>query len=58
MKNWKALSEAYGLEIPDADIDRITPPLQGLEDAFRKLAASFPSDTDSALTFDASPEAK
>ena len=58
MKNWKALSEAYGLGIPESDIDRITVPLVGLEEAFRKLAASFPPDTDSALIFEASPETK
>ncbi|HMF78403.1 MAG TPA: hypothetical protein VK604_22280 [Bryobacteraceae bacterium] len=58
MKNWKALSGAYGLGIPESDLDRITDPLQGLEDAFRKLAASFPPDTDSALIFEASPEPK
>ena len=58
MKNWKALSEAYGLGIPDSDLARITPPLDGLEEAFRKLAAAFPPDTDSALTLEVSPETK
>jgi hypothetical protein len=58
MTNWKTLAEAYGLGIPESDMDRITVPLQGLEEAFRKLAASFPSDADSALIFEASPEPK
>ena len=39
-------------------MDRITIPLQGLEEAFRKIAVSFPPDTDSAMIFEASPEAK
>lgn len=58
MKNWKTLAEANGLGIPESDMDRITIPLQGLDEAFRKLAASFPPDTDSALIFEASPDAK
>lgn len=58
MKNWKTLAEAYGLGIPESDMDGISVPLQGLEEAFRKLSASFPPDTDSALIFEASPEAK
>lgn len=56
MKNWKTLAEAYGLGIPESDMDRLAVPLDGLEEAFRKLAASFPPDTDSALIFEASPE--
>lgn len=39
-------------------MDRITIPLQGLEEAFRKIATSFPPDTDSAMIFEASPEEK
>ncbi|MEP6536476.1 MAG: hypothetical protein ABJF23_14210 [Bryobacteraceae bacterium] len=58
MKNWKALAEAYELAIPESEMDRIAVPLNGLEESFRKLAAAFPADTDSALTFDVSPEAK
>ena len=58
MKNWKTLAEANGLGIPESDMDRVTIPLQGLEDAFRKIATSFPSDTDSALIFEASAEEK
>ena len=58
MKNWKTLAEAYGLGIPESDMDRLAVPLDGLEEAFRKLAASFPADTDSALIFEVSPEGK
>ena len=58
MKNWKTLAEANGLGIPESDLDRVTIPLQGLEEAFRKLAASFPPDADSALIFEAAPEEK
>ena len=58
MKNWKALAEAYSLGIPEPDLDLLTVPLDGLEQSFRKLATSFPSDTDSAQIFEAWPGGK
>ena len=58
MKNWKLLAEASGLGIPEADLERLVPPLQGLDEAFRKVATSFPPDTDSAQIFDAGTEPK
>ena len=58
MKNWKLLTEASGLEIPDSEIDRLIAPLEGLDASFRKIAFSFPADTDSAQVFEAEPESK
>jgi hypothetical protein len=58
MKNWKILAEANGLGIPESEIERVLVPLQGLEEAFRKIATSFPADTDSALIFEAGLETK
>lgn len=58
MKNWKTLAEAYSLGIPESGLDLITAPLDGLEQSFRKLATSFPADTDSAQIFEAWPEAE
>ena len=57
MTNWKVVSEAYGLGIPESELDGVVVPLQGLEQAFSKISAAFPADADSALIFDASPEA-
>ena len=39
MKNWKAIAEASGLDIPAADLDRIAGPLGALEKSFRPLVA-------------------
>jgi hypothetical protein len=49
MKDWKQMSEAARLGIPD--IGRITPALDGLEAAFRPLSGTIPHDAESALAF-------
>ena len=58
MKNWRILADAYGLGVPESELDRVVLPLDVLEKAFRPLAGSFPSDADSALIFEAAPEPK
>jgi hypothetical protein len=58
MTNWKVVSEAYGVGIPESELEGVIVPLQGLEQAFGKISTSFPADSDSALTFDASLGAK
>jgi hypothetical protein len=37
MKNWKAIAEAGGFDIPAAELDRIAEPLRALEKSFRPL---------------------
>ena len=54
MKNWKLLSEALGLRIPD--IERLTPPLDVLEAAFRPLVKAIPHDVEPALIFRAAED--
>jgi hypothetical protein len=54
MKNWKQMAESGGLEIPD--IERIVPPLDALEAAFRPLVRAIPHDVEPALTFRAVAE--
>ena len=54
MKNWKLMAEAGGLHIPD--IERIVPPLDALEAAFRPLVKAIPHDVEPALTFRAATE--
>ena len=58
MKNWNLVIEAYGIDIPEADRERILLPLQGLERDFRKIAEAFPTGTDSSLIFEAGTEPK
>jgi hypothetical protein len=40
MTDFKAVARARGLDIPDAELDRIVPTLEALEAAFRPLAAN------------------
>ena len=54
MKNWKQMAESGGLGIPD--IERIVPPLDALEAAFRPLVKAIPHDVEPAITFRAAAE--
>jgi len=54
MKNWKLMAEASGLAIPD--IERLTPPLDTLEAAFRPLVKAIPHDVEPALIFRAAED--
>ena len=56
MKNWKKVAEAYDLRIPDVDLERIAPSLDGLESAFRPLTKTIPDDVEPAITFRIPPE--
>lgn len=51
MKDWKKIAEANDLHIPEPDFERITPPLDALEKAFRPLVASIPPQVEPALLF-------
>jgi hypothetical protein len=56
MKNWKKVAEAYDLRIPDSDLERIAPSLDGLESAFRPLTKTIPDDVEPAISFRILPE--
>ena len=51
MKDWKAVAQASGLEIPPADMDRVADPLNALEAAFRPLVKDLPFDLEPATVF-------
>jgi len=55
--DWKALARARGLDIPDADLERMVGPLEGLERAFRPLTLAIPHDVEPAITFRAAEDA-
>jgi len=40
--DFKAIARARGLNIPEAELDRIVPTLESLEAAFRPLVADLP----------------
>jgi hypothetical protein len=49
MIDFKALARARGLDIPEAELDRIVPTLETLEAAFRPLAADLPASLEPAI---------
>ena len=51
MKDWKLTSKAWNLPIPDDELEKITPALNGLEAAFRPLAESLRIEDESALIY-------
>ncbi len=56
MRNWKKIAEAEGFELPDGQLERISPVLDGLEAAFRPLAAGIPHDVEPAVTYRAAED--
>jgi len=56
MKDWQKIAEAYGLNIPEAELERIAPALDAMEAAFRALAKKIPDDVEPAITFRVYPE--
>ncbi len=56
MKNWKRIAEIEGFDIPEPELERAAPVLDGLEAAFRPLVANIPHDVEPATAFQAAPE--
>ncbi|MDP2997610.1 MAG: hypothetical protein Q8N47_08980 [Bryobacterales bacterium] len=50
-RDWKTLARALALDIPDPDLDKITPALDALETSFRPLAANVPHLVEPAVVF-------
>jgi hypothetical protein len=56
MTDWGAIAMARSIEIPAQDLDRIAPPLEALEQAFRPLVEDLPPDLEPAVEFRAEAE--
>jgi hypothetical protein len=50
MKNWKAIASGNGLNLTDEQLEKISPPLDALEAAFRPLIAAIPHEIEPAVT--------
>jgi len=48
MRDWKAIAKARGIEIPAADLDRATNPLNEMEEIFRSLVPELTPDIEPA----------
>lgn len=56
MKDWKLLSQALGLDIPETDVERAGEALDRLEASFRPLVDKIPLPTEPAYTMSLPPE--
>ena len=50
MRNWKAIAQAHGLPLSAGDLDRVTKPLEALEETFRPLADRLTPDLEPDLS--------
>jgi hypothetical protein len=53
MKDWRAIAQAYGLPLSARGLDRIAPPLDALEEAFRPLISDLTPDLEPCIEFNA-----
>jgi hypothetical protein len=51
MRDWKAIAKATGSTLTGKDLDRITKPLEALEETFRALAKNLPPELEPSLEF-------
>ena len=58
MKNWRAIAQAHALDLPASQLDRITPALDALEEAFRPLIRDLTAGMEPAVEFSAEEDAQ
>lgn len=51
MTDWKAIAKARGLEIPPADLDRLAPVLNQMDQVFRPLVKGLTPDLEPVTAF-------
>jgi hypothetical protein len=56
MRKWQQMAEGLGAGLSEADFEKITPVLEGLEAALRPLIDSLPIASEPAVFFDATTE--
>ena len=53
MRDWKLIAKASGLELPDAEMDRLVTTLEKLDETFRSAVQGLHSVLEPATTFSA-----
>ncbi len=51
MTDWKSIARAHGLPMTGKELDRITEPLEALEESFRRLTVDISPDLEPAICF-------
>ncbi|MGD0499193.1 MAG: hypothetical protein ABSC23_12235 [Bryobacteraceae bacterium] len=54
--DWKAIARASGLDLSDADLEKVVMPLGALEEALRPLVRGLPPELEPSLEFRAEEE--
>jgi len=54
MKDWRTIAQAHGLSLSPSELDRITPALDTLEEAFRPLIRDLTPELEPCVEFSAS----
>ncbi len=58
MKDWRQIALGNKLDIPEADLGRIAPALDSMEEVFRSLVGGIPPDIEPAVIFHAAEGAE
>jgi len=58
MKDWRAIAKAHGLDLSARDLDRIAPPLDALEEAFRPLVRDLAPGLEPSVEFSVEEDAQ
>ena len=56
MTDWRRLTQARGINLPEPELARITTVLGALESVFAPLVHELPPETEPAIVFRAAPE--
>jgi hypothetical protein len=57
MKDWRAIAKAHGLDLSAGELDRMVPPLDALEAAFRPLVADLGPGIEPSVSFSVEEDA-
>jgi hypothetical protein len=57
MKDWRAIAKAHGLDLSARELDRIAPPLEALEAAFRPLVRELTPGIEPSVAFSVEEDA-
>lgn len=58
MKDWRGIAKARGLDLSTRELDRIVPPLEALEEAFRPLVRDLTPAMEPAVELNIEEEAQ
>jgi len=58
MPDWSAIAKGRGIDIPPAEVERLSKPLDALEQVFRPLILDLTAELDPVTAFEPSEDAE